>query len=127
MFRDPREWIAGLKLTRDLEPEVLISAAARPVVGKEECASGWKAIWTGQVSCWIRPFAAYSAAKAQDELRHLVRFPDYLDEVPNNLQNYGEVSSYPPAIYYQAVGWYDNDAGTSSRLPRWRRPVGSCP
>mgnify|MGYP000532498685 CR=1 FL=1 len=36
VFRDPREWIAGLKLTRDLEPEVLISAAARPVVGKEE-------------------------------------------------------------------------------------------
>lgn len=35
VFRDPREWIAGLKFTRDLEPEVLISAAARPVVGKE--------------------------------------------------------------------------------------------
>ena len=36
--------------------------------------------------------------------------PAYLDEVPNNLQNYGEISSYPPAIYYQSVGWYDNDA-----------------
>jgi alkyl sulfatase BDS1-like metallo-beta-lactamase superfamily hydrolase len=36
--------------------------------------------------------------------------PDYLREVPNNLESYGEVSSYPPAIYYQAVGWYDNDA-----------------
>jgi alkyl sulfatase BDS1-like metallo-beta-lactamase superfamily hydrolase len=48
--------------------------------------------------------------KGPDELRHLVRLPDYLQEVPNNLQSYGEVSSYPPAIYYQSVGWYDNDA-----------------
>jgi alkyl sulfatase BDS1-like metallo-beta-lactamase superfamily hydrolase len=48
--------------------------------------------------------------KGPDDLRHLVRLPDYLQEVPNNLENYGEVSSYPPAIYYQAVGWYDNDA-----------------
>jgi alkyl sulfatase BDS1-like metallo-beta-lactamase superfamily hydrolase len=35
VFRDPCEWIKGLKLNRNLEPEVLISAAARPVVGKE--------------------------------------------------------------------------------------------
>jgi alkyl sulfatase BDS1-like metallo-beta-lactamase superfamily hydrolase len=45
-----------------------------------------------------------------DELRHFVTFPRYLDEAPINLQAYGEISSYPPAIYYQTVGWYDNDA-----------------
>jgi alkyl sulfatase BDS1-like metallo-beta-lactamase superfamily hydrolase len=39
-----------------------------------------------------------------------------LDEVPNNLQNYGEISSYSPAIYYQAVGWYDNDAANLKRV-----------
>jgi alkyl sulfatase BDS1-like metallo-beta-lactamase superfamily hydrolase len=54
--------------------------------------------------------------KGPDELRHLVRFPKYLDEVPNNLQNYGEISSYSPAIYYQAVGWYDNDAANLKRV-----------
>ncbi|WP_177627740.1 hypothetical protein [Parasedimentitalea marina] len=35
-FRDPREWIAGLRQNLDLEPEVLVSAAARPLVGKEK-------------------------------------------------------------------------------------------
>jgi alkyl sulfatase BDS1-like metallo-beta-lactamase superfamily hydrolase len=39
-----------------------------------------------------------------------VRLPDYLREVPNNPESYGEVSSYTPAIHYQSVGWYDNDA-----------------
>jgi len=35
VFRDPREWIAGLKFNRDLQPEVVISGA-RAVVGKDE-------------------------------------------------------------------------------------------
>jgi alkyl sulfatase BDS1-like metallo-beta-lactamase superfamily hydrolase len=54
--------------------------------------------------------------KGPDELRHLVRFPKYLDEMPHNLQAYGEISSYSPAIYYHAVGWYDNDAANLKRV-----------
>ncbi len=56
------------------------------------------------------------AGKGPDELRHLVRFPKYLDEMPFNLQTYGEISSYSPAIYYQSVGWYDNDAANLKRV-----------
>jgi alkyl sulfatase BDS1-like metallo-beta-lactamase superfamily hydrolase len=111
VFRDPREWIAGLKLTRDLEPEVLISAAARPVVGKEEVRQRLEGYLDGASFVLDQTLRGILGGKGPDELRHLVRLPDYLDDVPNNLQNYGEVSSYPPAIYYQAVGWYDNDAG----------------
>jgi len=111
VFRDPREWIAGLKLTRDLEPEVLISAAARPVVGKEEVRERLEGYLDGASFVLDQTLRGILGGKGPDELRHLVRLPDYLDEVPNNLQNYGEVSSYPPAIFYQAVGWYDNDAG----------------
>ena len=111
VFRDPREWIAGLKFTRDLEPDVLISAGARPVVGKDEVRKRLEGYLDGASFVLDQTLRGILGGKGPDELRHLVRFPDYLDEVPNNLQNYGEVSSYPPAIYYQAVGWYDNDAG----------------
>jgi alkyl sulfatase BDS1-like metallo-beta-lactamase superfamily hydrolase len=110
VFRDPREWIAGLKLTRDLEPEVLISAATRPVVGKEEVRNRLEGYLDGASFVLDQTLRGILGGKGPDELRHLVRLPDYLDEVPNNLQSYGEVSSYPPAIFYQAVGWYDNDA-----------------
>jgi alkyl sulfatase BDS1-like metallo-beta-lactamase superfamily hydrolase len=110
VFRDPREWIAGLKLTRDLEPEVLISAAARPVVGKEEVRKRLEGYLDGASFVLDQTLRGILGGKGPHELRHLVRLPDYLDEVPNNLQSYGEVSSYPPAIFYQAVGWYDNDA-----------------
>ena len=110
VFRDPREWIAGLKFNRDLEPEVLISAAARPVVGKEEVRKRLEGYLDGASFVLDQSLRGILAGKGPDELRYLVRLPDYLRAVPNNLENYGEISSYPPAIYYQSVGWYDNDA-----------------
>jgi alkyl sulfatase BDS1-like metallo-beta-lactamase superfamily hydrolase len=54
--------------------------------------------------------------RGPDQLRHEVRFPDYLNEIPNNLQNYGEIATYPPAIHYQCVGWYDNDAANLKKV-----------
>ncbi|MEE9287161.1 MAG: alkyl sulfatase dimerization domain-containing protein [Gammaproteobacteria bacterium] len=116
VFRDPREWIAGLKLTRDLQPEVLISAAARPVVGKDNIRQTLQGYLDGASFVLDQSLRGILAGKGPDELRHLVRLPKYLDEVPNNLQNYGEISSYSPAIYYQAVGWYDNDAANLKRV-----------
>jgi alkyl sulfatase BDS1-like metallo-beta-lactamase superfamily hydrolase len=110
VFRDPREWIEGLKFIRNLEPEVLISAAARPVVGKEEVRKRLEGYLDGASFVLDQTLRGILGGKGPDDLRDLVRLPDYLKEVPNNLENYGEVSSYPPAIYYQAVGWYDNDA-----------------
>ena len=110
VFRDPREWIAGLKFTRDLEPEVLISAAARPVVGKEAVRERLEGYLDGASFVLDQSLRAILGGKGPDEMRHLVKLPEYLSAVPNNLQSYGEVSSYPPAIYYQSVGWYDNDA-----------------
>jgi alkyl sulfatase BDS1-like metallo-beta-lactamase superfamily hydrolase len=114
VFRDPREWIEGLKFNRNLEPEVLISAAARPVVGKETIRERLEGYLDGASFVLDQTLRGILGGKGPDDLRDLVRLPEYLKEVPNNLENYGEVSSYPPAIYYQAVGWYDNDAAKLS-------------
>jgi alkyl sulfatase BDS1-like metallo-beta-lactamase superfamily hydrolase len=116
VFRDPREWIAGLKFTRDLQPEVLISAAARPVVGKDAVRQALESYLDGASFVLDQSLRGILAGKSPNDLRHLVRFPKYLDEAPHNLQNYGEISTYPPAIYYQAVGWYDNDAANLKPL-----------
>ena len=109
-FRDPREWIAGLRFTLDLEPDVLISAAARPIVGKERIQDALMSYMDGARFVLDQTLRGILAGLGPDELRHFVKFPDYLDEPLVNLQTYGEVSSYPPAIFYQTVGWYDNDA-----------------
>ena len=110
VFRDPRNWIEGLKFNRDLEPEVLVSLFARPVVGKENVRKRLEGYMDGASFVLDQTLRGILRGMGPRELPHFVRFPKYLDEVPNNLQSYGEIASYSPAIYYKAVGWYDNDA-----------------
>jgi len=116
VFRDPREWIAGLRMTRDLGAEVLVSAASRPVVGKDKVRQTLEQYVDGASFVLDQSLRGILGGLGPDDLRHFVRLPGYLDEAPINLQSYGEVSTYPPAIYYQAVGWYDNDAANLKPL-----------
>lgn len=109
-FRDPREWIAGLRQNLDLEPEVLISAAARPVVGKENIKQTLQDYMDGTMFLLDQSLRGILRGLGPDDLRHFVKFPDYLYDAPANLQSYGEISTYAPAIFYHAIGWYDNDA-----------------
>jgi alkyl sulfatase BDS1-like metallo-beta-lactamase superfamily hydrolase len=110
VFRDPREWIEGLRFTRDLNPEVLISAAAKPIVGAEKIQEALGMYMDGASFVLDQSLRGILGGLGPDELRHFVKFPDYLDEATVNLQAYGEISSYSPAIFYKTVGWYDNDA-----------------
>jgi alkyl sulfatase BDS1-like metallo-beta-lactamase superfamily hydrolase len=96
VFRDPREWIAGLKFTRDLNPDVLVSAAARPVVGEENVRKTLADYLDGASFVLDQSLRGILAGMGPDELRHFVKFPKYLDDAPINLQGYGEISSYPP-------------------------------
>lgn len=109
-FRDPREWIAGLRQNLDLEPDVLISAAARPVVGKDNIKQTLQDYMDGTMFMLDQSLRGILRGLGPDDLRHFVAFPDYLHNAPANLQSYGEISTYAPAIFYHAIGWYDNDA-----------------
>jgi len=119
LFRDPREWIAGLRFTRDLNPDVLVSAACKPIVGADNVRRTLEDYVDGASFVLDQTLRGILGGLGPDDLRHFVRLPKYLDEAPINLQSYGEISTYPPAIYYQTIGWYDNDAANLKPL----RPV----
>ena len=116
VFRDPREWIAGLKLTRDLNPEVLVSAASRPVVGADKVRETLEQYLDGASFVLDQSLRGILGGLGPNDLRHFIKFPPYLYKAPPNLQSYGEISTYLPAIYYQTVGWYDNDAANLKPL-----------
>jgi alkyl sulfatase BDS1-like metallo-beta-lactamase superfamily hydrolase len=117
VFRDPREWIDGLRFTLELEAEVLVSAARRPIVGREEIQQALQLYMDGARFVLDQSLRGILKGLGPDDLRHFVKFPQYLDESLVNLQSYGEISSYPPAIFYQTVGWYDNDAANLKPIP----------
>ena len=116
VFRDPREWIAGLKFNRDLNADVLVSAASRPVVGARKIRDTLEQYLDGASFVLDQSLRGILGGLGPDDLRHFVKLPKYLDDAPINLQSYGEISTYPPAIYYQTVGWYDNDAANLKPL-----------
>jgi alkyl sulfatase BDS1-like metallo-beta-lactamase superfamily hydrolase len=109
-FRDPSEWIEGLRFNLNLEPEVLVSAATRPIFGKEKIRDALELYMDGAQFVLDQSLRGILGGMGPDELRHFVKFPEYLDKPLVNLQTYGEISSYAPAIFYHTVGWYDNDA-----------------
>ncbi len=86
------------------------------MVGKENIRQTLQGYLDGASFVMDQTLRGILAGKGPDELRDWVRFPKYLDEMPHNLQSYGEISSYSPAIYHHAVGWYDNDAANLKRV-----------
>ena len=110
LYRDPSDWIKGLKEQRDLQPDVLVSAAGKPFIGEENVSKALAGYIDGAQFMLDQTLRGILAGMGPDELRHFVTMPDYLDEIPHNLQMYGEMTSYIPAIYNYAIGWYDNDA-----------------
>jgi len=116
VFRDPRTWIEGLKFNRDLNPEVLVSAGCKPIVGAKKIRETIEQFLDGASFVLDQSLRGILGGLGPDDLRHFVKFPKYLDDAPINLQSYGEISSYAPAIFYQTVGWYDNDAANLKPL-----------
>ncbi|HEY9690559.1 MAG TPA: alkyl sulfatase dimerization domain-containing protein, partial [Coleofasciculaceae cyanobacterium] len=89
---------------------------SKPVVGDQKVRDTLEQYLDGVSFVLDQSLRGILGGMGPDELRHFVQFPPYLDEAPPNLQSYGEISTYPPAIYYQTVGWYDNDAANLKPL-----------
>lgn len=115
LFRDAREWAELVKLVRDLEPEALIGYAHRPIVGKEKIRGTLNAYLDGIAFTLDQSLRHILGGYGPDDLRHMIKMPDYLAEDPHNFESYGELSFQTPAVYYHTVGWYNGDAATIFR------------
>ncbi len=115
LFRDAREWAALVKQVRDLEPEVLVGYGHRPFIGKEKIRETLTAYLDGIAFVLDQTLRHILGGYGPEDLRHMIKMPEYLLNDPHNFESYGELSFQTPAIYYYAVGWYNNDAATIFR------------
>lgn len=119
LFRDARKWSGLVKIVRDLEPETLIGYGHRPIVGKDKIRNTLTAYMDGIAFTLDQTLRHILGGYGPDDVRHMIKMPEYLEEDPHNFQSYGELSFQTPAIYYHTVGWYDGDAATIFRpFPR---------
>jgi linear primary-alkylsulfatase len=115
LYRDPREWYECVRVVRDLEPEVLVGYGHRPIVGREKIRRTLNAYMDGISFVLDQTLRHILGGYGPEDLRHMIRMPEYLAEDPHNFQSYGELSFQSPAIFYFAVGWYNGDAATIFR------------
>jgi len=110
VYRSPLVWRDGLKVIRDLQPEILLNTHARAVVGKEKVMETLTAYMDMISLTYDQTLRGIMRGMGPDELRHFVKIPSYLSETPENFQGYGESVHFPEAIYQYVIGWFDWDS-----------------
>ena len=110
VYRSPLVWRDGLKVIRDLQPEILLNTHARAVVGKEKVMETLTAYMDMISITYDQTLRGIMRGMGPDELRHFVKIPSYLSETPENFQGYGESVHFPEAIYQYVIGWFDWDS-----------------
>ena len=108
-YRSPLLWRDGIKLIRDLQPEILCNTHARAVVGKELVMKRLTAYMDKISITYDQTLRGIMKGMGPDDLRHFVKFPKHLSETPENFEGYGESVHFPEAIYQYVIGWFDWD------------------
>lgn len=117
VFRTPHEWMAGVRVLRDLGATHVVSTHALPVSGKEN-VQGTLERYMDAISFLIdQTMRGINKGMGPRELREFVRLPAVLRDEPHNAEIYGEFNYFPPHIYNHIFGWFDGDASNIHRLP----------
>jgi alkyl sulfatase BDS1-like metallo-beta-lactamase superfamily hydrolase len=116
LYRDPYNWIDGLKLIRSLEPEILLSTHTFPVKGKAQVREHLNLFSDGIAFIVDQTLRGILLGLGPDELRFFVQLPPHLEAFPFLVEAYGELAWYPPYFFNRALGWWDGDAANLYRL-----------
>ena len=109
VYRDPLIWREGLKVIRDLQPEILSSTHTRAIIGKEEIMKRLTGYMDQLTLVYDQTLRGILGGLTPDELRHAIYIPEHMQNIPENAQTYGEVIHFPEAIYQYVIGWFDWD------------------
>jgi hypothetical protein len=106
VYRDPLVWRDGLKVIRDLQPEILANTHTRAIVGKDEVMKRLTGYMDQLTLTYDQTLRGMLAGMGPDQLRHAIYIPEHMQEIPENAQSYGETIHFPAAIYQYAIGWF---------------------
>jgi len=109
VYRDPLIWRDGLKVIRDLQPEILSNTHARAIVGKDDVMERLTGYMDQLTLTYDQTLRGILGGMGPDELRHAIYIPEHMREIPENAQSYGETIHFPAAIYQYVIGWFDGD------------------
>jgi alkyl sulfatase BDS1-like metallo-beta-lactamase superfamily hydrolase len=117
VYRDPQIWRDGLKVIRDLQPEILIGTHTRPIIGKDMVADALTNYMDLVSLTYDQTLRGILHGLGPDDLRYFIYKPKHLAEASPNAEIYGETPFYPPAVFYYQMGWYDREPANIFKVP----------
>jgi len=109
VYRDPLIWRDGLKVIRDLQPEILSNTHTRAITGKDEVMKRLTGYMDQLTLTYDQTLRGILSGRVPDDFRHAIYIPRHMQEIPENAQSYGETVHFPEAIYQYVIGWFDGD------------------
>jgi len=117
VFRDPSSWRNGLKVIRDLQPELLVNTHALPYTGRAEVQRALE-LYMDAISFMIdQTLRGINKGLSPDALKEFVKLPTTLRDFANNCETYSEFFFFPLHLYHHIFGWFDGNAASIHRLP----------
>jgi alkyl sulfatase BDS1-like metallo-beta-lactamase superfamily hydrolase len=116
-YRNPTEWRNGLRVMRDLKPEMMISTHTRTIKGGPEVFDAISKYMDMVTLVYDQSIRGILQGLGPDDLRYFVYQPKHLSDFIYNSEAYGEVNWYPPAVFYHQMGWFDRNVSTLHKLP----------
>jgi alkyl sulfatase BDS1-like metallo-beta-lactamase superfamily hydrolase len=116
-FRDPREWLGGLKVIRNLNPEHLINSHGKSISGGSECMEAITNYTDRIALVYDQSIRGILHGLGPDALKYFVYTPKHLSTPAYAGEVYGEVNWFPQAIFQYQMGWYDRNPSNLHKLP----------
>ncbi len=109
VYRDPMNFVNALDKMIPLEAEYLVPSHVKPVTGKDEIKDILVSTRDAAQYIYDQTIRGMNQGYTADELSHMIKLPEYLDNHPWLTKARNQVSSHVKQIYYGNLGWFEGD------------------
>ena len=109
VYRDPMNYVNALDKVIPLDAEYLVASHVKPVIGKENVRDVLVSTRDATQYIYDQTIRGMNQGYTADELSHMIKLPDHLDNHPWLTKARNQVSSHVKQIYYGNLGWYEGD------------------
>ncbi|QQK76583.1 MBL fold metallo-hydrolase [Salicibibacter cibarius] len=109
-YRDPKGWIKGIDIIRELNPQYLIPEHGNARRTKEESYQLATNYRDGMAFIYAHAVRGINKGLKPDEIADSLEFPDHLANHPWLKESYGELKHHVKGIYSGLIGWFTLDA-----------------
>ncbi|QQK80511.1 MBL fold metallo-hydrolase [Salicibibacter cibi] len=109
-YRDPKDWIKGIDIIRELNPQYLIPEHGNARRTKEESYQLATNYRDGMAFIYSHAVRGINKGLKPDEIADSLELPEHLANHPWLSESYGELKHHVKGIYSGLIGWFSLDA-----------------